>query len=196
VRSLECLRARPQVSSSSSGWRSASSDQARKVPNGSGGGAVVDRVRSRRLQRAHGPAAEHHAARSARNRHNARAAWSATTLPPRPPPPGDVAHARRGPRRPYLLACLRLATSRAAWSGTTQLLAHLRLATSRPRDREAGARWAPARAGRRPSTRDARRAPSRGHQGVSTEQARLMTLPRRKGPRGGVVTREGSVGAC
>jgi len=55
--------------------------QSRLCPNGSGGGAVVDDGPRRRPHRAPSPAAEHHAARSALHRHNARAAWLATTPP-------------------------------------------------------------------------------------------------------------------
>jgi len=65
--------------------------------------------------------------------------------------------------------------ARAAWSGTTQLSSPIfRLLPSRPRDREAGAGRAPARTGRRPSTRDVRCAPMRGQQ-ASLQQSKLRS---------------------
>jgi hypothetical protein len=157
-------------------------------PNGSGGGAVVDAGLRRPHHRARSPAAEHHAARPALNRQNARAAWPGTTHPDsarrnhvssRPPPRHDPPRLRPSQQRLIPPPRLRPSQQRPASTHPELRPSQERPATTPPHSarrrrvpRGGGAErsrrlGAPARAGQRPSTRDARRAPTRGQKRVS-----------------------------
>jgi len=139
-------------------------------PNGSGGGAVVNNGPRRRLHRAHSPAAEHHAARSALHRHNARAAWPATTPP-------DSARRKGVPPRASQLGPSHELPRGAAWPGVARrvVLESCSSRSSRARVVLGGVR------GRRPCRELRTRGPCRTHHAGSQFGRRRPTYQRPTG---------------